>query len=302
MPVSGIVLFITVRENMPAGNYAIEFENEEFKIKVCPNRLSIIDNVDDFYKVFHEEIEIKYFIEGSSTLHIGNESVVTEPGDIVFINPFEFHSTVNYAEEKGKYHLLMIGLDFFASDSSLLDLRYLFMNERGRIQTLIKNDEYLGLAIRRIVEEVSTRGQYYELSVKALVLDMFTRFFRLYKDPHPASSPSDKRIKYYEVIYPAIKMIRENCSVGYSVDELSGACKVSKCHFCRIFKESTSMSVVEYRNEYRLQIARVLIKTTAKSISEISVQCGFDDMAYFSRCYKKRFGHSPMRDRAILSK
>jgi len=28
----------------------------------------------------------------------------------------------------------------------------------------------------------------------------------------------------------------------------------------------------------------------------------FDDMAYFSRCYKKRFGHSPMRDRAILSK
>ncbi len=280
----------------------IVFEKEDFRIIVIPDRISRIDSVADFYKVFHEEIEIKYFIEGSSTLHIGNESVVTEPGDIVVINPFEFHSTVNYAEEKGKYHLLMIGLDFFSGESSLLDLRYLFMNERGRIETLIRNDKYLSGIILRIVEEIKEKGKYYELSVKALVLDMFTRLFRLYKDTRPAKHPSDKSLKYYEVIYPAIKMIRENCSVNYTVDELAVACGVSKCHFCRIFKESTSMSAIEYRNEYRLQIAGVLIKTTAKSISEISLQCGFDDMAYFSRCYKKRFGHSPMRDRAILSK
>ena len=280
----------------------IEFLSDDLKICVCPDRLSFINHVDDFYKVFHEELEIKYFIEGSSTLHIGNESVVTEPGDIVVINPFEFHSTVNYAEEKGKYHLLMIGLDFFAGENSLLDLRYLFMNERGRLQTLIRNDKYLSGIILRIVEEVREKGKYYELSVKALVLDMLTRFFRLYKDTRLANHPSDKSLKYYEVIYPAIKMIRENCSVNYSVDELAEACGVSKCHFCRIFKESTSMSAVEYRNEYRLQIAGVLIRTTSTSIGEISLQCGFDDMAYFSRCYKKRFGHSPIRDRAILSK
>lgn len=281
----------------------IKFEKDNFKIIICPDRISRIDNVDNFSKVFHEEIEIKYFTEGSSTLHIGNESVVTEPDDVVVINPYEFHSTVNYAEEKGKYHLLMIGLDFFSGDNrDLVDLRYIFMNERCRIQTLIRGNQRISNVITLIVEEFEKKGENYEIAVRGLVLELFALLLRDFKDTSPASLPSDKHLRYYEVIYPAIKMIRGDCGENYSIDELAEACGVSKCHFCRIFKESTSMSVVEYRNEHRLQIARVLIKTTNKSISDISLQCGFDDMAYFSRCYKKKFGYSPIKERAILSK
>ncbi len=281
----------------------IKFEKDDFKIIICPDRISRIDNVDDFSKVFHEEIEIKYFTEGSSTLHIGNESVVTEPGDIVVINPYEFHSTVNYAEEKGKYHILMIGLDFFAGDNrDLINLRYIFMNERSRIQTLIRDNPRISSIISSIVYESEKKGEHYEVAVRGLVLELFAVLLRDYKDDVPAELPSDKHLRYYEIIYPAIKMIRGDCGRNYSIDELASACGVSKCHFCRIFRESTSMSVIEYRNEHRLQIARVLIKTTNKSISDVSLQCGFEDMAYFSRCYKNKFGHSPIKDRAILSK
>lgn len=134
------------------------------------------------------------------------------------------------------------------------------------------------------------------------MLELFSLLLRNYKDTTPAEYPSDKSLRYYEIIYPAVKMIRRDCSKNYSVDELADACGVSKCHFCRIFKASTSMSAIEYRNEYRLQIARVLVRTTNKSISEISLQCGFEDIAYFSRCYKRKFGHPPIKDRAILSK
>ena len=281
----------------------IRFENDNFKILICPDRISRIDNVDDFSKVFHEEIEIKYFTEGSSTLHIGNESVVTEPGDVVVINPYEFHSTVNYSEEKGKYHLLMIGLDFFCADNrNLIDLRYIFMNERCRIKTLIRDNVRISSIISLIVREFVEKRENYELVVRGLVLELFALILRDYKDTSPANLPTDKNLRYYEVIYPALKMIRGDCGENYSVDELALACGVSKCHFCRIFKESTSMSVVEYRNEHRLQIARVLIRTTNKSISDISLQCGFDDIAYFSRCYKNKFGYSPIKERAILSK
>ena len=76
----------------------IRYDEESFRIKVEPDKVSRIDAIDDFSEVFHEDIEIKYFIDGSSTLHIGGESLVTQPEDIVVINPYEFHSTVNYAE------------------------------------------------------------------------------------------------------------------------------------------------------------------------------------------------------------
>ena len=90
---------------------SIRYEDENFRIRVSADSESYIDKVDDFSKVFHEDIEIKCFVEGSSTLHIGTQSVVTEPGDVVFINPYEFHSTVNYAEEKGIPTDSLVGID-----------------------------------------------------------------------------------------------------------------------------------------------------------------------------------------------
>ena len=280
----------------------IRYDEESFRIKVEPDKVSRIDTIDDFSEVFHEDIEIKFFIDGSSTLHIGGESLVTQPEDIVVINPYEFHSTVNYAEEKGRYHLLMISLDFFdGMGEGFLDLRYLFTKERARLETLVR-DGRIARAIKDIVLEMTEMREGYQRAVTALVLELFVLLLRDFKAPTPAIMPSDKSIRYYEIVYPAIRLIRQDCGAEHSIDELAEACGVSKCHFCRIFKQSTSMSAVEYRNGYRLEIAGVLLRSTSKSISEIATQCGFEDAAYFSRCYKKKYGHSPNKDRAILSK
>ena len=281
----------------------IQYKDENFRIRVSAYAESFIDNVDDFSKVFHEDIEIKCFVEGSSTLHIGTQSIVTEQGDVVIINPYEFHSTVNYAAEKGRYHLLMIGLDFFEGlGDGFIDLRYLFTKEKAKIQTLVRNNERLYRIICDIVLEVTEMRGDYKTLVRALVLELFTLLLRDFRDSTPAELPGDKRISHYEMLYPAIRLIRQDCSKDFSVDELSAACGVSKSHFCRIFKKTTTMSVVEYKNLYRLQIADALLKTTSKSIAEIAFQCGFDDATYFSRCYKNKFGYPPSTKRAILSK
>lgn len=282
---------------------SIRYEDENFRIRVSADSESYIDNVNDFSKVFHEDIEIKCFVGGSSTLHIGTQSVVTEPGDVVFINPYEFHSTVNYAEEKGRYHLLMIGLDFFEGlGDGFIDLRYLFTKEKVKIQTIIRNSDRLCRIICDIMKEVTEKRGEYKTLVRALMLELFVILLRDFRDSTPAELPGDKSIRHYEMLYPAIHLIRQDCSKDYSIDELSALCGVSKSHFCRIFKRATTMSVVEYKNLYRLQIADALIRTTSKSISEIAFQCGFGDAAYFSRCYKNRFGCSPSAKRAILSK
>ena len=91
----------------------ITFPTPDFKILSIANVTSSIDNKNTYSKMFHEEIEIKLFYEGSSTLIIDNNTIVTDPGDIVIINPYEFHSTVELGDTKGRYHLIMIGLDFF---------------------------------------------------------------------------------------------------------------------------------------------------------------------------------------------
>lgn len=275
-----------------------EFPNENLKIKHLAEISSFINSSKNFSKDFHEEIEIKLFYEGSSTLLVGNESIVTQPGDVVFINPYQFHSTVGYGEIKGKYHLLMIGLDFFGSDNrDLFDLRYLFIKEHISINTLIRGNERISQIVADIVSELRSGKEMYEQIIRGLMLELFVMLLRDYKSENNTKYPSDKKIRNYEIIYPAIRKIRTDYTARLSVDELALMCNVSKYHFCRIFKESTSMTVVQYQNEYRLQIADTLLKTKDMSIREIAEQCGFDDMCYFSRCYKKKFGDSPLKSR-----
>lgn len=280
----------------------VVFENCNLRLTAVPFRTSAIDSLDDFSKVFHEDVEIKCFVEGTSTLCIGTENITVGAGDVVFINPYEFHSTVENGEVKGKYHLLMIGLDFFGRDNTLMDLRNLFISQRTRIVTIIRNNERISSLVAQAVLECAQHKEYYENIIKGIILELFSLLLRDYKDGSLLNYPDDKEVRRYRTIYPAIQMIRRDCTKEHSIDELSLACNVSKYHFCRIFKESTGMSAVEYRNEYRLQTANSMLKSTDITVAEVSLRCGFDDPAYFSRCYKNKYGISPLKDRAISSK
>ena len=54
-------------------------------LTIVPNRTSKIATVKTESRVLHEEIEIKCFFEGSSTLLIGSETVSVKAGDVVII-------------------------------------------------------------------------------------------------------------------------------------------------------------------------------------------------------------------------
>lgn len=281
----------------------VVFTNKDLKIMSFPKIVSSVDSINNFSNVYHEDIEIKLFYEGSSTLLIDDKNFETLPGDVVIINPYEFHSTVNLGQEKGKYHLLMVGLDFFdGTYSNLLDLRNIFLKERICIKNLIRGNIRISDIVNNIVCELNEKREMYENVVQGLVLELFSILIRDYKSNDTLDLPSDKNIRYYEIIYPAIRKIRKDFASNISIDELAAMCNVSKYHFCRIFKAVTSFSAVNYQTEYRLRIADILLKNSDKSISEIADMCGFGDAGYFSRCYKKHTGVSPREKRIILSK
>ncbi len=280
----------------------INFDDNEIKIIANADAVSHIDSKDDYPNVFHEEIEIKLFYEGSSTLIVGDETVVAQPGDIVVMNPYEFHSTVDYGQKKGRYHLLMIGLDFFENENNAPDLRHIFLSEKTALQTHIRGDARLVRILTDLVFEVNEKKPMYKQMAYGLTLELFGLLLRNYKSEKTMEIPSAKSIRYYDIIYPAIQKLRTDYAEKISVEKLAEMCNVSKYHFCRIFKTVTGMSVLQYQTEYRLQIADIFLEKSTKSVSEIAEICGFDDMCYFSRCYKKHTGMSPKQKRAILSK
>jgi len=276
----------------------IYFKDKDFPIKIVPRRTSIVDDVKDSSRALHEAIEIKYFYEGDSTLLIGTDTVHARAGDIVVINPYEVHGTIDYGkEEKGKYHLIMIGLDFFSSSRSAgLDLRHVVFGKQTVFKALFKSNTDMQKILTRVVSEAEAPDEVSRLSIFGLMAEFFALLQRCGTESKKSVSSEDM-IHYYTVIEPAIRMMRDDYSTRFTVDTLAEACRISKYHFCRIFKAVMGMSAIQYLNGFRLKIADTMLTNTDKSISEIASLCGFEDSSYFSRIYKKHFGYTPKQSK-----
>ena len=53
------------------------------------------------------------------------------------------------------------------------------------------------------------------------------------------------------------------------------------------------MSPWEYLNRYRIHVASDLLASTNLPLSEVALQTGFQDQAYFCRVFKKYRGCTP---------
>ena len=78
-----------------------------------------------------------------------------------------------------------------------------------------------------------------------------------------------------------------------SLAELAQECRLSVRHFARAFRQSTGQSPHRWLTERRLDKARGLLESSARSLSEIAEDCGFASQSHFTRVFTHRVGTSP---------
>ncbi len=87
--------------------------------------------------------------------------------------------------------------------------------------------------------------------------------------------------------------IDHNYSYKIELNDLAKIAGMSPKYFCRFFFEMTSRTPIDYVNYYRIERACYQLITTNDSITEISLSCGFNDISYFIKTFKKYKGKSP---------
>ncbi len=281
--------------------YDIEKDEIVFKDKKFPIMISSGKAVTGMYSRFHEEVEIKYVNSGQLAVMIGTKAITAGEGEIIFINPYEVHSNLYIDGSDGVYDLVMLDLDFFDNVGvGGMNLRKLISEKRVCFKNLVKNSRATDV-MRRLVQCTTIANEFDKLYVSGLLLELFAILLQSETNRNE-DMVSDERIKFYRAIEPAVIKIRDHYSEKLSGEGLAELCNMSKYHFCRVFKRVMGVTPVQYQTECRLHIADVLIQSPELSISGIAEQVGFDDEAYFSRCYKKHRGVSPKAMRAKLSK
>lgn len=105
---------------------------------------------------------------------------------------------------------------------------------------------------------------------------------------------------YSSVIQQCINYIEFHYTENLTLDVITHELNVSKCYLSNLFKKEVGITITDFIHKTQLHHALKLLNTTHLPIHDIAVQCGFDDINYFSRVFKKYQGQTPSSYRKMI--
>jgi len=97
-----------------------------------------------------------------------------------------------------------------------------------------------------------------------------------------------------------LEFVEAHLEDDLSVEDLAKVLDLSRFHFSRIFKTTTSRSPYQFLLERRIRRSRDLLRSSDLSIAEIAPTCGFRSVAQFEEAFRRAMGVRPIRYRADL--
>ncbi|MBU1313037.1 MAG: helix-turn-helix domain-containing protein [Alphaproteobacteria bacterium] len=97
-----------------------------------------------------------------------------------------------------------------------------------------------------------------------------------------------------------LEFVEAHLEDDLSVEDLAKVLDLSRFHFSRIFKTTTSRSPYQFLLERRIRRSMDLLRSSTLSIADIATKCGFRSVPQFEEAFRRSMGTRPIRYRADL--
>jgi len=100
-----------------------------------------------------------------------------------------------------------------------------------------------------------------------------------------------------EVVVNAKRFVNAHLEDKISLEQVARHVGVSSYYFCKLFKQSTGMTLTEYVNRRRVEWAKRRLLNPQSRVTEVAFDVGFQSISQFNRSFLKYVGESPTRFR-----
>lgn len=245
---------------------------------------------------WHNEFEINYVVNGATQFRCANKNIIAHKGDIVFITPNTIHSVYPYKDFDDTHDALVFSGEMFdlsGDDRSIATFIRPIINGTLEITPHITSDKPYYAEIKKCTESVfncvKTNSAQYDLLLKSELLKLLwilSNNGEITKSSFAVSADVDG-------LKPAIQYITENYKENITIEKLSELSHLSKSYFMNRFKQYFSIGAMEYIIQLRIKSACEALQNSNKTITQISSECGFNNLSNFNRQFKKTVGCTP---------
>ena len=239
---------------------------------------------------WHEEDEFIYMLKGQAEYNVGGKLITLKAGECAFCSGRELHSMILEENQEIYFKALLCKRSYLFGTGDIC--RNYFDNGR-RIRSLYGSEDpeenKIISAVKKICGLMETRPIGYELDVKLLFIEIYSRIIKndFFEDIDNSGNTIEKNL------FAVVKYIHSHFDEKLYVDALAEMTGYSTPYFERFFKEHMGKTPFEYIMMYRLNMAEKYLKETDLNILEISESCGFTNASYFIREFKKYYRVTP---------
>lgn len=240
---------------------------------------------------YHHCIELGICLSGSGETHIENRIYHFRQGDMQYISPNTPHLSTADNGEKCEWIWIFIDPQKMLLNSKFTKFNELLAASDQGYSGVFSPHEHPRLfnRINDLLEQPK-EDSYSNLDVFLTIGQILIESARIgNKDKKQSKLPISKQIK------PALVYIRENYTHPQMISEeiIASHCGLSISRFRALFRKDIGMTLPQYINQTKLSAAVHLLENTNKTITQIAIESGFYETAYFNRVFRKVYGMTP---------
>ena len=241
---------------------------------------------------WHAEFELIRILSGTLTVTLNEKTFEVSEGELVFVHGGVLHAG---APKNCVYECLVFDLKSFlrhTQDSAdyiqkILDGLVVVYHHFSPRYTQVH------MLMSGVFSAMHRQDAGFELTVIGDLYRFFGLVYRehLYLDSKPKTSRKDQRRT--SQLRNVIEYIDTHLSSQISLEQLAEAACMSPKYFCRFFSQMTHYTPIEYLNMQRIEQACYALTRTDEPVTVIAMNCGFNDLSYFIKTFKRYKGVTP---------
>jgi AraC-like DNA-binding protein len=271
-----------------------------FNLRNC--ELNIFESYEQAYHVplTFNDLVITSMIRGKKVMHLSDKpSFDYLPGETVIVPPQET-MIIDFPEATAENptQCIALAIDDVYIRETIDYLNNYYNSGEGRQNWQLSFHQYhfennheitelINKLIRICTSEDKSKNIYADLQLKELLIRLLQSQQLGQAVEGSVADNNGNRLNF------VLHYIREHLTEKIAVDALSRKAYLSRNLFFKWFREQFGITPVEYVNKERIKLAKELLAKPQSSIYDVSKLCGFTDVNYFIRVFRKIEGTTP---------
>ena len=254
---------------------------------------------------WHPDFEIASAECGILDYQVGQQHIRLEPGDSIFVNGNMLHGIRQLSGDvPDPMPNIVFSGTLAAPETSVIYQKYILpVIGCGTLPFIVfRHDEPDHSEVLDLIGEIYTafreKNVCFEMTVQRNISRIFEYIFRNFESL-PRSEESRIQLTAQIRIQKMLTYIYEHYADAVTLEDIAGAANISRSEAGRCLQTYMNCSPVDALIRHRLQTARRLLNETTLTLQEISYDCGFHSVNYFSRQFKKLYGYAPSKNRTL---